>query len=297
MAAVLLQRKDPETADPTPGDGFAEGGGWNARLKLGYAVSGQKSWLLRQDRNGPLFVQKPFYPEGPATCHTYIIHPPGGVVGGDRLGLDVTLDAGSQALITAPAAAKFYRSAGPTAVQINRLEVGPAAVLEWLPQETIIYDGARLRMRTLVRLAPGAGFMGWEMICLGLPACGQRFAAGRIDQRFEIWREDRPLLVEPLHIGSADPLLNAQWGMGGRPVIGTLAATVEQPAVVDAIRRRVTVEPGSGLFAVTRVDGLTLCRFLGDDVYTGLELFRQAWRVLRPALKGSEVCTPRIWAT
>ncbi len=271
--------------------------GWRAGLKLGYAFKNGQSWLLQQERRGPLFVQKPFYPEGPGTCHTYIVHPPGGVVGGDRLHLDATLGTGCQVLLTTPAASKFYRSAGADAAQINCLDVGTDAVLEWLPQETIIYNGARARMRTVVRLASGARFIGWEMICLGLPACARPFIHGRIDQRFEIWREEQPLLIDPLRIGPQDPLLTARWGMAGHPVVGTLAATVDEPGVVDAIRRKVAPKPDNGLFAVTGIHGLTLCRYLGDNVYAGLKIFRQAWEVLRPVVKGRDACAPRIWAT
>jgi len=297
MAVLSELVNHPDRVMPTPANIVEEEAGWQASLKLGYAAKGGKSLLLRQDRRGPLFVQKPFYPEGPKTCHTYIIHPPGGVVGGDRLGLDVTLAAGSQALITTPAAGKFYRSAGLTAEQVNRLDVASDAVLEWLPQETIIYDGAHARMRTTVRLSPGACFIGWEMICLGLPACAQPFTLGRIEQHFEIWQAGAPILIEPLRIGPSDALLTACWGMAGHPVIGTLAATVQDPGVVATVREHASAGPEDGLFAVTRVQGLILCRFLGDDVYAGLKLFRRAWEILRPVVKGSGICAPRIWAT
>ncbi len=272
-------------------------GGWRADLKLDFARSSGKSLMLRQERRGPLFVQKPFYPEGPATCHTYILHPPGGVVGGDRLYLEASLGAGSQVLITTPAAGKFYRSAGPAAAQINCLNIGSDALLEWLPQETIVYNGADAGMRTTVRLAPGARFIGWEMLCLGLPACGRPFAEGRLHQRLEIWQEDRPLLLEPLRIASGDTLRTARWGLAGRPVVGTMVATAEDPRVVADIRRQATAAADDGLFAVTRMRGLIVCRFLGEDVYAGLKLFRQAWEVLRPAVKGCDACAPRIWAT
>lgn len=300
MTAVsqrIRNPKDPTRAWAATRDTVTATDGWRACLTLGYAAKHGRSWLLRQERRGPLYVQKPFYPEGPGTCHTYIVHPPGGVVGKDRLDLNVTLGSGSQVLITTPAAAKFYRSGGGAAEQTTRLDVGTDAVLEWLPQETIIYDKARARMRTRVRLGQGARFMGWEMICLGLPACDRPFTGGRLDQCFEVWQEDRPLFIDPLRIENQDPLLTARWGMAAHPVVGILAATVDEPDLAAAIRERVTAAPSAGLFAVTRIQGLTLCRFLGDNVYTGLKLFINAWEILRPALKGSPACAPRIWAT
>ena len=146
-------------------------------------------------------------------------------------------------------------------------------------------------------LEPGARFIGWEMICLGLPACERPFTRGHMDQRFEIWQDDRPLLIDTLRIGTRDALLAARWGMAGHAVVGALAATIEDSQVIDTLRQKVVSRPEDGLFAVTRVRGLTLCRFLGDNVYTGLKLFGRAWEVLRPVIKGSDVCAPRIWAT
>jgi urease accessory protein len=297
MKTASLQIANPSWESSLPTDTSHVDNGWRGALKLTYAFKDNRTWLLGQTRQGPLFVQKPFYPEGPETCHTYIVHPPGGVVGGDRLNLDVIAGSNSRVLITTPAASKFYRSSGATAAQINRLEVGTDAVLEWLPQETIVFNGAQARMRTIVKLEPGARFIGWEMICLGLPACSQPFVHGRIDQCFEIWQEERPLIIDPLRIGPHDALLTACWGMAGRPVIGILAATVDAPDVVDAIRRQTAIPPSDGLFAVTRVPGLILCRYLGANVYTGLKLFIKAWEVLRRAVKGREACAPRIWAT
>ena len=134
-------------------------------------------------------VQRPFYPEGPEVPHVYVLHPPGGLVGGDRLRLDVTIDARAHALITTPAATKIYRSAGPLASQKQRFEVGEGGALEWLPQETILHDGANADLTTRVSLAAGARFVGIDTLCFGLPARGETFATGRCRQRFEIWRD------------------------------------------------------------------------------------------------------------
>lgn len=271
--------------------------GWQAGLSLEYVYKDGKTVLLKQDRRGPLFVQKPFYPEGPQTCHTYILHPPGGVVGGDGLDVSITLKGGGHAVVTTPAAGKFYRSAGPRAVQTNRMTVADGAVLEWLPQETIVYDGADLDTRTIVDLDHQARFIGWEMICLGLPACNRPFKTGRLTQSFEIRRNDQPLCIEPVRIGADDPVLTARWGLAGRPVFGTMTATADRSGIVSAIREAVKISNRGDLFTVTRLKGLILCRYLGDDVYAGLNFFRRAWDVLRPAVIGRPPCEPRIWST
>jgi urease accessory protein len=271
--------------------------GWRAHLTLQYGTADHKTVLLRQRHSGPLMVQKPFYPEGPKICHTYLIHPPGGVVGGDMLGIDLCMEKESHAVITTPAAGKFYRSAGATAVQTNRLVVGAEAALEWMPQETIVYDQANARLHTVVQLETGAKFIGWEMVCLGLPASRQPFVCGNLDQRFEIWQADRPVLLERLQIHGRDPVLTSNWGLAGLPVTGILIATSDNKDLLSELRDATAGIDSEGVFAVTSLNGLTVCRFLGADIYAGFKFFLRAWEVLRPAVTGNTVCKPRIWET
>lgn len=271
--------------------------GWRAQLTLGYGATGGKTVLRQQRHAGPLMVQKPFYPEGPQTCHTYLIHPPGGVVGGDRLGLDVSMAPGSHAVITTPAAGKFYRSAGARASQIQRLNVGADTALEWVPQETIVYPSANAKMRTIVRLAPQAKFIGWEIICLGLPASDHPFRQGQLDQGFDVWRGDRPLLVERLRIRDRDAVTYANWGLAGQPVTGTMVATTEDHDLLAAIREKTGKLTAPGLFSATRLNGLTVCRYLGGDIFAGFRFFVAAWEVIRPVVMGMDAYLPRIWAT
>jgi urease accessory protein len=271
--------------------------GWRAQLKLRYAASGDKTVLREQRHRGPLMVQKPFYPEGPYTCHTYLIHPPGGVVGGDKLGLEVKMDRGAHALITTPASGKYYRSAGPRASQINRLTINAGATLEWLPQETIVYNGANAKMHTVVQLQSGARFFGWEMICLGLPASGQPFIGGQLVQRVEVLEDNRPIFIESFQVRESDPLLNASWGLAGQPVTGTMIATTGKRDLLEAIRQKTSTANAQGQFAVTRFNGLTICRFLGHNIYAGFKFFMSALEILRPAIIGKKICRPRIWNT
>lgn len=271
--------------------------GWRARLSLRYGAAADKTVLLEQRHHGPLMVQKPFYPEGAQTCHTYLIHPPGGVVGGDKLGVEVTMEAASHAVITTPAAGKFYRSAGPRAAQVNELHVGSQAGLEWMPQETIVYNRANAKMRTIVRLDPGASFIGWEMVCLGLPASGQIFTHGQIDQRFDLWQADTPLFLEKFQIRESDALLSSKWGLDGLPVTGTMIATTGNKDLLNTIRDKTATLESQGLFTATCMNGLTVCRYLGKDVYAGFRYFLSAWKILRPAVMNRTVCLPRIWAT
>ena len=143
---------------------------WRAQLDLEFSKSNNRTILSHRKHFGPLQVQKPFYPETNGTCHVYILHPPGGVVGGDRLNISVDVNSNAHALITTPAAGKFYRSAGPIAVQKQIIKVAPKAILEWFPSENILFSGSKAQIETKVELAHDSHFVGWEISCLGRPA-------------------------------------------------------------------------------------------------------------------------------
>jgi urease accessory protein len=250
--------------------------------------------LARQQRRGPLTVQRAFHPEG-EVGHLYLLHPPGGVVGGDRLELSVDLEVGAHALLTAPGATKVYRSAGAEAEQVQRLRVGEGAVLEWLPQEAILFQGARLRARTRIELDPGARFIGWDITCLGRPVIGERFAAGTADFGLEVWHAGRPLLFDRLRIQGPDALDDPS-GLRGYPVLATLVATGAGAEDLAAARAALP-DPVPMLIGLTRVDDLLLGRCLAHAVEPVHRTLRALWGILRPRLLGRPACPPRIWAT
>jgi urease accessory protein len=161
---------------------------WRAQLDLEFSKSNNRTILRHRKHFGPLQVQKPFYPEINGTCHVYILHPPGGVVGGDRLNISIDVDSNAHALITTPAAGKFYRSAGPIAVQKQIIKVASKAILEWFPSENILFSGSKAQIQTKVELAHDSHFVGWEILCLGRPASEEIFSQGELDQRFEVKR-------------------------------------------------------------------------------------------------------------
>jgi urease accessory protein len=272
--------------------------GWHAELMLDFARQGERTVLAHRRHSGPLQIQRTFHPEGD-TCHAYILHPPGGVVGGDRLDIDITLATGSAALITTPAAGKFYRSDGRIAEAGQRLRVAAGAQLEWLPQETILFDDARARLSTRVELEGDAAFIGWEMLCLGRPASDAPFAAGAVRQHFELWREGRPLWLERAQYDGGAAALDARWGLAGRTVSATLVATIDENAdtgLIEAVYAAALPRDGE-LFSATRLDRVLVCRYLGDAALRARDVFAAAWCVLRPALLGKPACAPRIWAT
>ncbi len=246
-------------------------------------------------------MQRAFYPEGADVPHVYVLHPPGGLVGGDRLSLDVVVGAGAHALLTTPAATKIYRTAGPVASQTQRLTVATGGTLEWLPQEVILHDGASAVLTTHVSLAAGARFVGIDTLCFGLPARQETFAVGRCQQRYEIWRGDRPVVIERGRFNADDPVHDANWGLGGARVHGLM---VMSPApsggdVLAELRATAAAVPSGDWAAVTVVaDGDALvCRYLGPSAERARIFFQSAWTVLRPAVLGRAAVPPRIWAT
>jgi urease accessory protein len=280
-----------------PPAGSEAGSGWRARLELGYEHKDGTTRLTSRRHTGPLVVQKPFYPEGAEVCHSVILHPPGGIAGGDLLELDVTVRESAHALVTTPGAAKWYRSAGPTAEQYVRMQIAEGASLEWLPQENIVFDRSRVHMRTLVNLAQGGIYVGWDVTRLGRTASGERFDAGELRSRTEILRAGRRLWGDYARFEGGAGLLQSPAGLAGYPIMGTLLAAgldIER-GLLDACRG---VEPqGEARFGVTTLPGVLAARFLGHSTESARAYFVALWRLLRPALVGREASVPRIWAT
>jgi urease accessory protein len=287
--------------------------GWNAALELGFASVGGATLIDRRAHSGPLQIQRPFYPEGrrqPAgndreVCHVYLLHPPGGMVGGDALRIDVRVGAGAHALVTTPAAGKAYRTTGAAVTLTQTLTVAAGGALEWLPQETIVYDGARAVLDTRIDLALGARFVGAETICFGLPARQEAFARGSCRQRFNLSRDGRPLFVERGRFDGGGAVQAARWGLGGATVMSLVVASPAPPAaIVDELR---AVADGDGLAAITVLsDGADasqgahsalVCRYVGRSAERARTFLQAVWHLIRPAVLGRAAVAPRIWAT
>lgn len=264
---------------------------WEAELKLGFAKRGEKTVLAKREHRGPLTVQRPFYPEGPV-CHVYLLHPPGGVVAGDRLHFDISADHGSQALITTPAAGKFYRSAGGEAKQMVNLQIAANASLEWLPQETIVYEGARLNSSMNIELAEQTNFIGWEVLALGRPAAGEGFETGQALLNWRISRAGRLFYIERLRLDAE--AFQARWGLFGHSACGTMFVYPATPLHLAAVQTLIGEEPNRG---VTLIEGLLICRGLDRRADWLKGFFERIWELVRGDVVGREVCAPRIWAT
>lgn len=285
--------------------------GWRAKLALQLQEIDGCTRLTRRQHNGPLYVQRPFYPEDNGTCHLYILHPPGGVVGGDQLEIQVQAAHQAKVLITTPAAGKCYRSAGAYARVANYLEVQQGAWLEWFPQETILYNGSKTELNTRVQLADdSAQFVGWEVICLGCPAAEAYFRQGSCRQAFEIWKNEQPVWIDRALYGASGThaentngqsllqFLQAPWGLGGNTVVGTMVCTTTEAGLAAWLREQLAAfSATSTRLVVTALAGVLVVRYLGNDAFQARALFSQCWQLLRPQLSGREMVLPRIWNT
>ncbi len=269
-------------------------GGWQAALHLGFEQRGGRTVLARRKQRGPLAVQRPFHP-GDGACHLYLLHPPGGIVGGDGLDIRVHAAAGSAVLVTTPGATKFYRSAGPCAHVSQRLGVAGNGALEWMPQENILFPGAEAIIETDVELDADSGFIGWETVCLGRPAAGERFAYGWAEFGLRVTREGRPLLVERLRIDGGG--LDEKCGLRGHAAVSTLIAAWADADHLSAAREALGDDSDGEIAGVTLIDGLLVARYLGPGAEAARRRLIPVWEALRPCLLGRAACPPRIWAT
>jgi urease accessory protein len=282
--------------------------GWRGRLTLNYRRAGEATGAspprtVAHDRHeGPLRVLQPLYPEGPGICHHVLVHPPGGVVGGDELHIEATVQPGAHALITTPGATRFYRSEGAQALQQTQLHLAEGARLEWLPMETIVYSGCRADNILRADLAPGAEMIGWDVLVLGLPAADQPFAAGWYRQHLEVpgtWLERARIAADDAHV------LHGPLGWAGHTVLATLwfaagapLQPVRREALLDGARDCIA---GSTLAATAGAtsphSSVVVVRALAGQVEAAMQLLaavRADWRQSAWNLKAEP---PRIWRT
>jgi urease accessory protein len=270
--------------------------GWRARLTLGFAKSGGRTRLVRREHEGPLVVQKPLYPEGDGMCQCIVIHPPGGIVGGDRIELNVAVAAAAHTQLTTPGATRWYRTGSIPSTQHVAFHVAEDAMLEWLPQGTIVFDGAHATSDLRVELAGNASYIGWDVICLGRTASSERFTRGRWRQRSDIVRDGALIWSERAVLDGNSPWLASPAGLNGAPVFGTFVAVSSSfdDSTLNACR---TLGPREGDGAVTRFPELLVARYRGNSSEAAHDYFSVLWTIVRPRVAGREAVVPRIWKT
>jgi urease accessory protein len=277
---------------------------WQARLTLGFAADGDTTRLVERSHFGPLRVQKALYPEGPAICHAIVVHPPGGVVGGDRLSLNIHVGQNAHALIATPGAAKWYKANQRVSGQQVRLTVAPGGRLEYLPQETLFFDQADVELTHDVELGLDARYVGCEILCFGRTASGERFNTGKVSQQTSIRQNGKLIWWEQGQLLGASSHMHSALGLHGKTVSATLSAAgwpgTLPPALLQAMREDMAVickDDENSAFGISLVKSVLLARYLGHSSQNARRLMLCVWRHLRPELIGCEAVVPRIWNT
>ena len=273
---------------------------WHARLQLDYTLEGTRT-VARHGHNGPLRILQSLYPEGDAVCHNVLVHPPGGLVGGDTLDITATVGPGAHGLVTTPGATRFYRSTGERALQRTHLTLAEGARLEWLPLEALCYNACNAENHLTLNLAPGAECMGWDVTALGLPHAGQPFETGRFVQHIEApgrWLErgvidaaDHRLLESPLGLAGQRCMASLFF------VVGTPLERARRDTALDAARAVMDAHALKASAGATSPNGQVLVvRALAPQVEPAMQLLQQVRAAWRAALWQLCAEPPRIWS-
>jgi urease accessory protein len=278
---------------------------WHGQLDLHYRRDGDdpRQRTIAHDRHdGPLRVLQSLYPEGDAICHHVLVHPPGGVVGGDVLNIHARLEGSAHALITTPGATRFYRSAGEHALQTLTADVADGARLEWLPLESIAHSGCLAENRMEFNLQSGAEMMGWDVLALGLPASNLAFERGSFTQRIEFpgrWLERGVMDATDAR------LLDSAVGWAGHRVMGSLwfaggssLAAQRRDSLLDSARAVVDAHALRSTSGVTSAhEGIIVLRALAHRVEPLMQLMTAVWATWRREAWQLEGTAPRVWRT
>jgi urease accessory protein len=273
---------------------------WLAELDLNYHLEAGRT-VARHRHNGPLRILQSLYPEGDAICHNVLVHPPGGLVGGDTLDIAVNALAGSHGLVTTPGATRFYRSDGALALQRTRITLARGARLEWLPLEALCYSGCQAENHITIRPEPGSELIGWDVTALGLPHANQPFVQGQLQQHIEVpgvWLERAKLAAHDTR------LLDSPVGMAGQRCVATLFLVTGTP--LSRERREHALESARECLrhhALAPTAGVTspnaqvvVVRVLAPVVEPAMDLLRTLRTTWRQHLWALDGASPRIWS-
>ena len=273
---------------------------WHAELKLDYTSESQRT-VARHSHQGPLRILKSLYPEGDSICHNVLVHPPGGLVGGDTIDIQVSVASGAHGLVSTPGATRFYRSGGHPALQQVVAHVSDRARLEWLPLEAIAYNDCEATNRAVFNLAPGAELITWDVTALGLPSSDQSFTQGHFQQHLEIpgvWLERGNIQ------GNDARWLNSPLGLAGQKCFASLVFASGSPIAPERVER--ALEAARSLIEVNPLKlqaGITcshpqviVMRVTSPLVEPSMNLLKQVWASWRHTLWQLPSEPPRIWS-
>lgn len=276
---------------------------WHASLALRFARHGDATRAVARRHDGPLRIQRVLHPEGAHCAHAILLHPPGGIAGGDVLDIALDLESGAHVLSTTPGSTKWYRSNACEATQHVRLAIADDACLEWLPQESVLFDGAYARQTLDLALAPRAAHIGWDIVQLGRVSAGETWRNGRWSQRVAVSRGERVVWREQAALAADDPLRDSPLGLAGHAAFGTLwacapALSADHATVLDAVRDAAAQHAiPSGATWLAAPAELLVIRALAPSADAVRALFEALWHTLRPCIAAMPPQRPRLWAT
>lgn len=270
---------------------------WQGVLKLGYQYRDDSTRLIEAYSKAPLKIQRSFYPEGKGICHSTILHTAGGIVGGDRLNQQIDLQSNSHAVITTAAASKVYRSNGEPAQQTIQIDLESNSCCEWIPRETIVFNGAIYRQDLRVNLAENATWLGWEMTRFGRTARGEQFLTGNWSSCTEVWQNNKPLWIDRQWLPGGEITINSPHGLRGQPIVGSLC-WLGKPVSEDILKNLRSLWNPQDTEAETGVTLLLsglLCRYRGNSTQEVVDWFTKVWQLLRQYNGKSITGLPRVW--
>jgi len=266
-------------------------------LELTYQQRGNTTQPTQVYTTAPYKLQRPFYPQGKGICYSTIFHTAGGMVGSDRLSQSITLHPRTHVVITTTAASKIYRSNGFTAFQTVSLDVGEKACLEYLPRETIVFNGARYQQQLKVNLASTATWLGWEIVRFGRSARGEQFLHGDWRSGTEVWQNGQLIWLDRPWLPAGKPILENPHDLNGYPLIGTLV-WLGKPVPEEIISQARTLwnaRATTGEAGTTQLISGLLCRYRGNSRAEVIDWFINVWRLLRQGEGKKNPVTPRVW--
>lgn len=258
------------------------------RVRLGVNAIAGRSRVSDVAEAGSMRVRMPRV-SGPAV-EGVLVNTAGGVACGDHFTIEVKAEAGAQAVVATPAAEKIYRSDGETARIDVAITVETGARVDWLPQETLLYDAARLARRFTVDLAPDATFLAFEAIAFGRVARGEEMRTGHLEDHWQVTRSGGLIYADAVRLsGPLGELLRRPTVAAGNRAWATLLY-VAPDAEARLDEGRALMESARSECGASAWNGLLAARWLAPDIET---LRRDAVAFLT-AFRGAPL--PRVWA-
>jgi urease accessory protein len=258
--------------------------------EVSFAWTDDETRLRHLYQSDPCRVLFPRQADG-APKEAVIVTTSGGIVGGDRLRFEIEAGPGCAAVVTTQAAEKIYRSTGADAEINVSVRTHDRALLEWMPQETILYEGARLRRRTQIDLQGSARMLAGEIVVFGRRARGEIFTHGLLHDDWRIFRDGRLVWADGLHLaGDIGPAIANPHAFAGAAAVGTVIY-----GGLDAADRLEIARAYAGTGCASCIGGLLVVKFVDTDAAALRAEFTSFWKQFRHAVTGLPTALPRVW--